>query len=99
MRRDKPGPATGSGTWRHSTHAPMDARHDKGKPLPAHGPTRLVGAQWVGERRAAVCRLRSDLAGRSRSPAVEGALIEARPQRGDHNPRPALRAESSSRIN
>ena len=53
MRRDKPGPATGSGTWRHSTHAPMDARHDKGKPLPAHGPTRLVGAQWIVERRAA----------------------------------------------
>ena len=70
----------------------------RGNPSPAHGSavlSALSGSQREGPQPDACGRSWP----RSRSPAVEGVLIEARPQRGDHNPRPASRAESSSRIN
>ena len=43
--------------WTHDTI--------RGNLCPAHGSTRLVGAQWIVERRAAACRLRADLAPQS----------------------------------
>ena len=43
--------------WTHGTI--------RGSLCPAHGSTRLVGAQWIVERRAAACRLRADLAPQS----------------------------------
>ena len=91
---------TGEGTAAHGDTTPLlrwtHSTMGESKPRPRL--RRLVGAQWIVERKPATCRLRSDLPG-SRSPAVEGALIESGTHCVDHNPRPAFRAESSSRIN